>query len=327
MPNHAARGNFSPSSPAHERAGTERAEPARRRRAAGATILRLTTVSAHPHPFRVALACAVSLASLAVQPCDLRAQGTNYSSVRAIAWPPYAAPEVVNTREVTTGERISASAAAGGGGSTAYVDLVRGKVGAAAFGSNDGTGHGGIGYGEALYHQSFGLTNGRLTSIAQDFEFYFDGVITPTPARDNLSSLAYGQLTVQLWRRFGFETHQVFLTATRVDDTYEDLAPRRVYRFTDHLSGGETATYTLGVRLNAYAAGETSADFSHTMSVFVPLAPTTELYTDTGFLTQQSRPTWAAAPVTTAPEPASLALLAVGTLGVAGVVRVRRRAA
>ncbi len=87
---------------------------------------------------------------------------------------------------------------------------------------------------------------------------------------------------------------------------------------------GFTETFQLVLTVWAYADNGFGADASHTGSVFIPTIAGQEWEGEDGAFSEQARPAWASpGPVTTAPEPATVALVATGLV----LVLVRRRRA
>jgi hypothetical protein len=162
----------------------------------------------------------------------------------------------------------------------------------------------------------------------QPVELYLDGIMAGPRNWDFWNRKAGATLTMNVLDEWGSRVGGRTLTIEE-SSKYEYMAATKTLTY-DLLLPGRSNTFVFVWALQAYAYDGWEADFSHTARIFMPtVAGITRDAGGDPFLADQARPDWASAgtpPVTTTPEPASLALVGSG-IAMLAVARRRRLAA
>jgi hypothetical protein len=233
---------------------------------------------------------------------------------------------------VTDQATLSAIASVNGASAVINGNMLTGRMGAAATAALRGT----SASAELRTRTSLTFERAELGYL-QPIEFYFDGSfhsawdwMGDASARSFMEVTEYGSSTV-LGRAGGYSDNimaELVPSSTRSSETLWIEVPRSSMP-------GSTFTITFVWALAVAATDGHAADFSHTAAIYVPKLAGQRWVGHEGFLSQQQRPVWATnsvpgelenwdAPVTTTPEPATLALVAGGLCGIALTARRRR---
>lgn len=196
---------------------------------------------------------------------------------------------------------------------------------------------------QGTLHWKTALTVTRTTTLGvlQPFQVYLDGSFGRTPYNIYAGSArARAGVTARMAGDWNWYSTGLEFLPERVpsDDPNDPGAEDRRGSETVWVPipaglPGSTVRIDLNFTYQVNANYGWDADFSHTARLFVPTVQGLTWSSDDGTLAEQARPAWAAhdrvsgevsgGPTTTAPEPATLALVAGGAVALGGVARRR----